>query len=171
MQDLAVIEKSLSGIAAAFKDGGLFFLIGVIAFLIYKVIILWVKKTKRSGSGNINIHIPGGEERRHEARRSGNGCPYHNEHEKRISNVETARAFLEKDMITIRNENRGDHEKIFNKLTDLAVSTERIESDIRASATAAKVAAEAAKTAASHAETAASAAAEFRRRRPGTSVA
>ena len=114
MQDLATIEKSLHGIAVAFQEGGLYFLIGVCAFLAYKVAVILVKRQRKATQEvTVNLPMPGT-----------NGTNGHTpslirEHEGRIAKAEGGLEGLAKSLETVRQENRQDHQQIFTAIENL----------------------------------------------------
>ena len=111
MQDLATIEKSLHGIAAAFQEGGLFFLIGVCAFLAYKVAVILVKRQRKATQEvTVNLPVPG---------INGHTPSLIREHEGRIAKAEGGLEGLAKSLETVRQENRQDHQQIFTAIEDL----------------------------------------------------
>lgn len=149
---ISELAQHLGNISDAFKNGGLFFLIGIISFLVFKAVMAIIAK-QRKATQEVTVNVPGA------GPQNGNGarkeCPYHNAHEQRLSSVETAKTHIENDMEKARLENREDHGKIFAKLTGLEVSTARIETEVKSAAAAAIAASTSA---------AASAAASARRR-------
>jgi hypothetical protein len=111
MQDISTIEQSLHGIAAAFKDGGLYFLIGVCVFLVYKAALALIKGHKASQEVNVTMpaaDVNGGA--------SGNPLTVVREHEGRISRVEGVIVTLTTSIETVRTENREDHQQLFSAI-------------------------------------------------------
>lgn len=159
---ISELAQHLGNISDAFKNGGLFFLIGIISFLVFKAVMAIIAK-QRKATQEVTVNVPGA------GPQNGNGarkeCPYHNAHEQRLSSVETAKTHIESDMEKARLENREDHGKIFAKLTGLEVSTARIETEVKSAAAAAISAASAAAHAASAASAASASAAASARRR------
>lgn len=112
MPDLASLQKSLQGIAGAFQTGGLYFLIGVCAFLAYKVAMRLTKR-QRKASQEVTVNLsepsPG-----NLGNGSGKTCPLHSGVMARVETLDRAAEIL-------RQENREQHEKIFDGLSDVSV--------------------------------------------------
>lgn len=104
MQDIEAVASQLGKIAAAFKDGGLLFLIGIGLFLAYLVLMAIVKR-QRTPSVNVEIGKNG----------NGNGatkpCPLHSGIEAQIESLEG-----------FRKENREDHRQLFDAIGALKQS-------------------------------------------------
>jgi len=106
MQDLTAIAQNLQGIAAAFKDGGLFFLIGVICFLAYLIIMAAIKR-HRKASQEINLNLGQPPDK---AGSTSGPCPLHSGIEAQIKSLED-----------FRKENREDHAKMFDQIKSLSI--------------------------------------------------
>jgi hypothetical protein len=102
MPELEAVAANLGKIAAAFKDGGLFFLIGIGLFLAYLVIMAAIKHRRRA-TQEINLNVG-------QDKAAAGPCPLHSGIEAQLESLEN-----------FRQENRGDHDKIFTKLESLAV--------------------------------------------------
>lgn len=102
MQDLEAVASQLGKIATAFKDGGLYFLIGIGLFLAYLVLMAVVKRQK---TPSVNVEIGKGG--------NGNGapkvCPLH-------SGLEAEIKAIQKSTDQARDENREDHRQMFDAI-------------------------------------------------------
>jgi hypothetical protein len=104
MQDLTAVAQNLGQIAAAFKDGGLYFLIGVGLFLLYLVSMAAIKRHRKATQEiNLNLGAPAGQDS------SAKVCPLHSGVDAQIKSLES-----------FRQENREDHGKIFTQLSALS---------------------------------------------------
>ena len=106
MQDLQAVAQNLEQIAAAFKDGGLLFLIGVGLFLAYLVIMAIVKRPRKS-SQEVNVNV--GQDSKPNG--SSKVCPLHSGIEAEIESLEG-----------FRKENREDHQKLFDQISKISVA-------------------------------------------------
>ena len=103
MQNLEAVSAQLGKIAAAFKDGGLYFLIGVGLFLAYLVIMAAIKHRRRA-TQEINLNLG-------QDKAATGPCPLHSGIEAQIESLEG-----------FRKENREDHQRIFKELQSMAVN-------------------------------------------------
>ena len=112
MDNLEAVSAQLGKIAAAFKDGGLFFLIGVGLFLAYLVIMAAIKHRRRA-TQEVNVNLPG------PLPQNGNGtpkvCPAHSGFDARISAVEEATK-------TARADNSTQHKQLFDGMNSISIN-------------------------------------------------
>lgn len=106
MENLEAISSQLGKIATAFKDGGLFFLIGVIVFLAYLVLMALIKR-RRQSTQSVNVNVGQGDT---PAPATG-PCPLHSGIEAQIESLEG-----------FRKENREDHQKLFDQISKVSVA-------------------------------------------------
>lgn len=112
MQDLAALEKSLGAIAAAFKLGGVTFLIAFLGYLTYKIVDIMAKRQHKA-SQEVNVTMPAADVN---GGASGNPLTVIREHEGRISRVEGGIITLTTCLEMVRTENRQDHQKLFEEI-------------------------------------------------------
>jgi len=118
MQDLSAVAKNLQSIAAAFQSGGLYFLLGVIAFLGYKVALALAKR-KSKDTQEVTVNVSGAAAGPDTS--AGGMIPTHSpglirEHEGRIARAEGGIENLKDSLETFHQENRQDHQRIFTAL-------------------------------------------------------
>lgn len=105
MENLEAVSAQLGKIAAAFKDGGLYFLVGVGLFLAYLIIMAAIKHRRRA-TQEINLNLGQGQDKA-----AAGPCPLHSGIEAQIESLEG-----------FRKENREDHQRIFKELQSMAVN-------------------------------------------------
>lgn len=106
MPELEAVAANLGKIAAAFKDGGLLFLIGVGLFLAYLVIMAALKRRRKS-TQEINVNVGQGDK----PAAGPVPCPLHSGIEAQIESLEG-----------FRKENREDHQKLFDQISKMSVA-------------------------------------------------
>lgn len=105
MQNLEAVASQLGKISAAFKDGGLYFLIGVIAFLVFLAVREAMKRqAKKQPSSSIDIKVGSNGN----GNGKGNVCPAHSGIEAKIEAFED-----------FRKENREEHKQLFAAIEGL----------------------------------------------------
>lgn len=114
MQNLESVAQQLGKIAAAFREGGLYLLIAVIAFLAYLVIMAALKR-KRQATQEVNVNLPPA----NGTNGNGHSPALIREHEGRIAKAEGGLETLNRSFETFRTENRQDHQQIFNAISNL----------------------------------------------------
>jgi hypothetical protein len=120
MQDLEAIVGQLGAMAKAFKDGGLFLVLGLIvilAFLGFKAFL-----AHRKASQSVTVNLPG------PAPQPGNGsgklCPLH-------SGVEAEITALEEMSRTSRQENSEQHRQLYEGLNANTAAIAGLTAEIR----------------------------------------
>lgn len=111
MQDLEAVASQLGKIATAFKDGGLYFLIGVIAFLAYLLISAAMKR-RRQATQEVNVTLPPAPP----ANGNGHTPELIRAHSERLAKAEGGIDNLAGSLETMRKENREDHKQIFDAI-------------------------------------------------------
>jgi hypothetical protein len=124
MQDLEAIVGQLGAMAKAFKEGGLFLVLGLIVILAFLGFKAFLAYRKAAQSQAVTVNLPGPAPHPGSGNGSGKVCALH-------SGIEAEVAALERVAETSRRENSEQHRQLYEGLNANTAAISGLTAEIR----------------------------------------